>query len=50
MNEIADWLLERLDRLWVALDGLPKNLQIGLLVANGAKHIRRAVIRSEHLD
>lgn len=41
MSEIADWLLERLDRLWVVLDGLPKSLQIALLGVHGAKHVRR---------
>lgn len=39
MSEIADWLFEHLDRVRVALDGLPKSLQIALLVARGAKHV-----------
>ncbi len=41
MRARVDWLAERLDRMRVALDGLPKSLQIALLIANGAKAGKR---------
>lgn len=41
MRARVDWLAERLDRMRVALDELPKSLQIALLIANGAKHVKR---------
>lgn len=43
MRARVDWLAERLDRMRVSLDGLLKKLQIALLVANGAKHVRRGL-------